>query len=241
MTNETYFDWNRADDKTMYIDAVENAVDSLETTISYFQRDDNLKWKWIVFSLHHALYMFCTINLEGGNFQQVLTNGSGYNDDENSYFKKGNDEWKKSRRIRRENSHGYKIVWEAVNGEPRFDNKAMQRKRKDKLIGFWTALARVQDKEFWMARYIHSKAIILNEAQWESVEWLTENVRNQLTHFVPMGLSIPIISLDKACFDVICIIEQLAFDTRQVLYVDSGIKTRIKNSIKILKDLLADR
>ncbi len=236
MTNETYYTWNRSDTKTMYIDAVENAVDSLETTISYFERNDNLKWKWIVFSLHHALYMFCTVNLEGGNFHQVITNG--YNDDENNYFQKGNERWKKSKRIKRNNSPGYTIQWELIEGEPQFKTSVKQSKRKDKLISIWTALARVQDKEFWMGRYVHSKAIFLTDEQWLSLEWLTENVRNQLTHFIPMGLSIPVDSLKNACVDVINVIEQLAFNTGQVIYMDLGIKDRIKNSIEILKKYL---
>ncbi len=233
MTTETYYDWNRTDAKSMYVDAVENAVDSLETTVSYFERNDNLKWKWIVFSLHHALYMFCAINLEGGNFHQVLANG--YNDDEDNYFQKGNERWKKSKRIPRNNSPGYTIQWEFIDGEPQFKASGKQRKRKEKLIGFWTALARVQDKEMWMARYIHSKAISLSEEQWLNVEWLTENVRNQLTHFIPMGLSISLISLKNACYDVTEIIEQLAFHTGQVLYMDMGIEDRIKVSIEKLK------
>lgn len=238
MSNETYFKWNRSDPKTMYIDAVENAVDSLETTVSYFERNDNLKWKWIVFSLHHALYMFCTINLEGSNYQEVLSNG--YNEDENSFFRRADEKWKKSRIIKRNNSPGYTIQWEFIDGEPQSKTSGRQRKRKEKLIGFWTALARVQDEELWMARYIHSKAVSLSDEQWQSIEWLTENVKNQLTHFIPMGLSISLISLKKACFDVTNIIEQLAFHTGQVLYMDNGVEDRIKVSLNKLKSYLGN-
>ncbi len=238
MSKERYYDWNREDDKTMYIDAVENAVDSLETTQTYFQRTDNLKWKWIVFSLHHCLYMFCTINLERGNYQEVLAS-NGYDEDENSYFQRGNEKWKKSKRLKRNNSPGYTINWETIEGEPQVNSKGKSRKRKEKLIGFWTALARVQDKELWMARFIHSNAITLSEKQWGSIEWLTEHVRNQLTHFVPMGLSIPVNSFKEACLDIVFVIEQLAFNTNQVIYMDEGIEDRIKISIKTLKDSLS--
>ena len=245
MSEDTYFKWNREDDKTMYIDSVENAIDSLETTLMYFDRNDNLKWKWIVFSLHHSLYMFCTINLEGGNYTQVLSNG--YDEDKNVHFTRGDGIVKKSKINKRPNSNGYEIGWEQIEKSweelieewKLKDNSNRIVGRKHKLINFWTALARVQDGEHWMARYVHSKPITLTEDNWTSIEWITDEVRNQLTHFIPMGLSMPVLSLKKACFDIVSVIEQLAFYTGQVMYIDEGNKDRVKKSIEILKNKLS--
>jgi hypothetical protein len=42
----------------LWIDEVENPIDSLETALQFLQREDNLKWKWIAIALHHSLYSF---------------------------------------------------------------------------------------------------------------------------------------------------------------------------------------
>ena len=65
-----YYEHNRESPYYISIDEKENAIDSLETTLSFLGRDDNLKWKWFAIALHHSLYSFCISALEHGNYEQ---------------------------------------------------------------------------------------------------------------------------------------------------------------------------
>jgi hypothetical protein len=226
---------NKAQKEVLYIDTLENAIDSLETIIQFFNREDNLKWKWIVLSLHHALYSFCILNLEGSNYHDVLSYGN--SDDENILFKRDSEKWKRSKIIKRGNQGGYVIEWEKIEGEPPINKK--QKKKKEKLIGFWTALARVQDKELWMGRFTDSKPITISDEEWESIEYLNY-FRNKLTHYIPIIMGADVEEIKNHCKKIINPIKSLALETHQVPYFEmSGIE-RVKKALNKIENLLKD-
>ncbi|HXG06070.1 MAG TPA: hypothetical protein VNI77_01950 [Nitrososphaera sp.] len=218
---ESFFDLNRSlDEGSFYLNEVENAIDSLETAVTFLQRNDNLKWKWVAFALHHSLYSFCIACLVNGNYENVLSGGK--NDDQDHFCLMGNDvKWRKSRRIKRPNSGGYTIEWSYTDEEPRINPaRTAESLRKQNLIGFWTALARVQDQVFWMGRMVHTKPLVLSEDEWQSIEWLTNQVRNGCVHFVPKNLAVSIPSVKKASLDILRAIEFLALESYAILYTN---------------------
>ncbi|MEW5800335.1 MAG: hypothetical protein AB1728_15150 [Bacteroidota bacterium] len=69
---KSFYDLNRENRKTLFVNTKENAIDFLETAVHFFERDDNLKWKWIGISIDQSLYAFCIMSLENGNYDNVL-------------------------------------------------------------------------------------------------------------------------------------------------------------------------
>lgn len=234
---QSSFDLNRnLDERSFYLNEVENAIDSLETAVSFLDRNDNLKWKWIAIGLHHSLYSFCVACLVNGNYENVLS--SGKNDDANHFCQMGNDvKWKKSKRINRPKSGGYTIEWSYTDEEPTFNSaQTPKSQRKENLIGFWTALARVQDQVLWMGRMVHTRALVLSEEEWQSIEWLTSQVRNGCVHFVPKGLAVSIVSVKRASLDILRAIDFLALQSYAVLYTEhEQSRNRIKQALETFR------
>jgi hypothetical protein len=230
-------DLNRNNNQYLHVDVVENAIDSLETAASLLNRDDNLKWKWFVFALHHSLYSFCISCLENGNYDNVLGNRREIDEDIIVTF----DEllYKKSIIKKRPHSPGYTIDWIDTRKPEQVEINNKEQKKRKNLINFWTALARVQDSFYWMGKMICYKALKLSEEEWESIEWITLTVRNNITHFVPCSFSISINSIKKTSMDLLRVIKFLALESNAVLYLDyEKRRKRIINSITIIKNHL---
>ena len=230
---ETYYNWNRDNKDFMFIDSRENAIDSLESALHFLNRVDNLKWKWIIISLYHALYMFCVTNLEGSNYQNVLE--SSKEADEGTYFKRGNENWKKSHKQKISDKGFYKIVWETIEGEPPVIENNKRKIKKEKLISFPIALARVQDSEFWMSQYVFSKHLELSEKQIHSIELLVE-YRNRFSHFIPIGLMTGIKNFINIIPDILDVIEFLALKTgTSLILYEEGAEERIKKTLEQIR------
>jgi len=227
-------DFNQEDTFSVYVDETENAIDSLETVIDFLKREDNLKWKWVVSALHHSLYCFCISALEKGNYEIVLNRG--HKEDDRIYVRKGNDIKPKRSKIipffiGKYNTHAYRIEWIEAEEIP---EKKLKPISGNKLIGFWTALARVQDEYFWMGRLHGQKALTISDEELEKICWLIEKVRNDLTHFVPKGYSIDILSIIDACQVVLQKIEFLALESYSINYLNYEQATkRVKDALKI--------
>lgn len=236
--NKGYFEWNRENISALYIDEKENAIDSLETALQFLDRNDNLKWKWVAFALHHSLYSFCISALEGGNYENVLVRGL-----ENEWVVSyPNDNVIKKSIIVPFYIKGYKtsafrIGWEKIDEFPkRKKKKTIHEKSKNNLIGFWTALARIQDQFFWMGRLVCTKAVTISDVELEKIVWLSEAVRNDLAHFIPQGYSIEIKSIIAAALTILDKIDYLVFHSYSIVFVDYG-KTmeRLRNVIPNLR------
>ncbi|HOV99701.1 MAG TPA: hypothetical protein PK595_09065 [Bacteroidota bacterium] len=232
-----FFELNQnLDEQSFYLTEVENAIDSLETAVAFLFRDDNLKWKWIGIALHHSLYSFCIACLVNGNYENVLSVGR--DDDNNLFCLQGNDtKWMKSKRKKRPKSGGYTIEWSYTDEDPTAtSNPKPLKERKENLIGFWTALARVQDQTYWMGRGVRTKALTLNEDEWQSIEWLTSQVRNGCVHFVPKALAVSIPSVKKASLATLRAIEFLALHSYAIVYMEhEESHKRIEDAIKVFR------
>jgi len=237
-----YYEYNRESPNAIYIDEKENAIDSLETASSFLSREDNLKWKWFVLAIHHSLYSFCISSLVHGNYEQVLSKG--YNDDKDVYVQFGNEKPRKSRivpfYIKKYKTPAYRIEWDEVESFPKPTNKIKTKKRKkEKLISFWTTLARIQDNYSWMKGFAHTKAVKISDEELKLICWLAEEVRNDLTHFIPKGYSIGILSIIEAAKVVLKIIDFLVFESYAILFLDyERSQKRIKEALEKIKSKL---
>lgn len=231
--SNSYFYYNKEDPGSVFIDVRENAIDSLETALTFFNRNDNLKWKWIVFALHHSLYSFCISALDRGNYETVLFKG--YDEDNKIVAWKGNEEEVKKSEIvpfyiKNIKTPAYRINWVEVSKSkpPKVKSKT---KNRQKLIGFWTALARVQDDYFWMGRLYGQKALQISDDELEKICWLVEAVRNDITHYIPKGYVIDVPSIIESCKVVVRKIEFLALESYSILYLKHDQDTkRIKET-----------
>jgi hypothetical protein len=237
-----YFERNRENPDAIYLDERENAIDSLETALQFLDRNDNLKWKWFAFAIHHSIYSFCVAALENGNYENVLMRD--WEDDNNLYVQKGQDvQIKKSKisyfHIKNYKTSAYRIQWTDVSSIPLEKKSKKQRSFREKLISFWTALARVQDSYFWMGRLYGQKPLIISDEELTRIVWLSDAVRNDLIPFIPKSYAIGIIDIIEATRVVLYKIDFLVFESFSILFVDyEQSQRRIRDAIdKIIAKL----
>ncbi len=237
----SFYELNKQQSGTLFINALENAIDSLETGLTFFKREDSLRWKWIAISLHHALYSFCVTCLVGGNYDYVIALSR--DEDDNRFCLFGRDtKWKRSKRQFRPDSPGYTIIWTETDEDPtKASNKQPPKQTSQQLISFWTALASVQDSYFWMGRYDHTEALLLTEEEWRAIEWLTLEARNRIVHFIPVSRSYPVDRFKEVSIHVTRAIEFLALESKAITYIHRREdKQRISESITQIRSLLAN-
>lgn len=240
MKADLLYKQNSSQSEYFTMDEIENAIDSLETALFIITRNDTLKWKWISSCLLHSLYSFCIANLTGTNYETVLTSVD--NPDDNNFIKRGEDNWKKSKTIKRESGLGYTIIWEEIDQDTKniLEQKSVIKKNignssKNVLIDFWSALARVQDGYGQMNMYIFSKPLVLTEIQWVSIEFIFRAV-NEFIKFVPMLSSNSVIEFKKHCSNLLIVIKFLSLETGNILFFEKGAKKRIIYTLDKLKE-----
>ncbi len=229
------YELNREDTHWLHLDVNENAIDSLETAAQFLVRDDNLKWKWFAFAIHHTLYSFCISALENGDYYNVIDRGQ-----ENLWLEMCNSTIiMKSNQVHfyidKYKTSAYRIKWERVYSKPAKRNNAKQ--KKEKLISFWSALARVQDNYYWMRRLSGQKELILTDSDLRNIFWIAELVRNELTHFIPTHYSISKHELLKAVKSYLESIEFLIFESFSISFMNSKkSRQRVKTALDIINE-----
>ena len=224
------------------VTAQSNAIDSLETSLSFTDRSDAMRWKWGGFALHHALYSFSVAALVSGNWKMVSSGGG---DDNHAYVQGASGPWYESYKV----SVGsgkvpFRLAWKALPAEPPPSRSSRKRASKDvswsdaKLINFWTALARVQDGHFWMNRAISTKPLVLTDDELIDLYWLTENVRNRLMHFVPGGFYIDVASVKETSLVALNAIRFLVIESNAVLFYDGLSKGNVERTLDQLESRL---
>ncbi|MFZ2640929.1 MAG: hypothetical protein WA117_08055 [Verrucomicrobiia bacterium] len=228
------------DAEYLNVNALSNAVDSLETAAQLIQRSDVFKWKWVAFAIHHDLYSFAVVALTRGNFQWVLSCGRSSDDDNGRLWKQGEEvKWWRSKRQPFPKFRGaYRIVWEETNEEPLAsrpsDESSLSLLANGKLIGFWTAFARILDKR-WMGGSVISRPVSVSDNEFRDIAWLTTRVRNDLQHFVPKYSGIEIAGIVAGTSAAIRVIEDLVFGTNAIWFRDKEQKERVRNAVVQLR------
>jgi len=230
--HQSFFELNQESGVSLYVNEIENAIDSLETAVTFLSRTDNMKWKWLAIALDHCFYSFCIAALSR-HPNDVLSRGP---KDDVRTIAMGNDPEKRSRIVRRSHSRAYTIAWVDSSSLPHSGTKLAN--SENHLIGFWTALARVQDSYYWMGR-CSAEALFLTEDELLAIEWMHNEVRSGLTHFRPQVASFAVEKIKAASLHTLRAIRFLAFDSKAVYYSHrEEAKERIIESIKTLFDYL---
>ena len=222
------------------VNPLSNALDSLETAAQLIQRPDAFKWKWVAFAIHHALYSFAINALTGGDFVRVLSHKRSSDDDKDCFWKRGEEvKWWRSRRQPFPKFRGaYRIVWEETNEEPPVsrpsNESSLSLLTNGKLIGFWTAFARILD-ERWMGGSVISRPVSVSDNEFRDIAWLTAKARNDLQHFVPKHWGIEIAGIVAGTSATVRVIEDLVFGTHTVWFHDAEQKERVRNAIVQLR------
>lgn len=229
-------DINEIQSDVLFVDELDNALDYLQTTINFFERTDNFKWKWIAISTFHTLYSLCILNLQGTSPHEVESNGNNEDDNVKIFNDKG---YFQSKIVKNPNLPGYKIEWIPIT-EEEFNLSCKSKSKKTntpKLIGFWVAFARVQDSGLYMRRYMNSKALEVSDSELKSVEFLNY-FRNDLIHFLPKSMGTHIEIIKSNCLNIIRIMKFLISDTMQIIYRDPEQKQNFVDLINLLEDKL---
>lgn len=135
----------------------------------------------------------------------------------------------KSKQIYVSNGPAYRIVWELTTERipegdytPEDPIERLRRQEKLQLIGFWTALARVQDAHLWMGRLTISKALVISDEEIRQLTWLHEQVRNDLMHFKPKSYTVFTDGVRIATLTAVRAIEFLALESHTFVWPLNG-------------------
>lgn len=231
--------------ETFTVGELGNAVDSLETARSSLDRSDPLKWKWVAFAIHHSLYSMCVTCLCMCQSSSALSSRK-RKDDDGNLCQVGNSPWMKSKRVPVGGGPAYRIVWEPTTDRipkddytPEDPIERLIRQEEMPLIGFWTALARVQDSYFWMGRLTISNALVLSDDEIKHLTWLHGQVRNDLMHFKPKTYTVFTDGVRVATLTAINAVEFLALKSHAFVWPSTGNHfERIQRAVKQMRERL---
>ena len=173
--------------KYLTISEETNALDFLAKAALFIKQteQDNIAWKWVIISLHSALYGFAICACKGTN--------------------------------------KYNVTKETKKG--------------DKLVGFWEALELCQNPDV-MRMLIHSKPLVLTQDQKKSLEFLTNELRNNFEHYLPKLWSIELHGLTRIAMDALDVIHFLALETGTYVNLDEAQRNKIELIVSECKAFL---
>lgn len=191
---------------------LENAIDFLEKSTFYFNNKEDRYWfKWLMISLHGALYGFGVCAVKGISTERVLS------------FKKSNKKSKFEQR-KKETVEYFKGSGFVIKDENLLDSTV--RYNLSSLLGIWEILKYCQDESYMMQR-LDSKTLKITERQQEAIIKMID-YRNDFAHFKPTGLSVITEGADWIVKDVVDVIKFLALESNNVNYFDSSNLERVK-------------
>ncbi len=198
---------NQDAENMLRITGVENAIDSLEKACKFSSSEDPFMWKWIALALHDALY---TVALSCIAFEPSFVVEAKNRDVGFFVSPNGNpNDWRISEKsvVEVEGVNKgrcpYRIRWRKLSlKEVQAKGKAAKKKKgrskerlnilewmreneKAKVIGFWSAIARVQDDVYWMKYFCITEALVLSDDKLRELWYLQSIVRNNLIHCRP--------------------------------------------------------
>lgn len=219
------------------LNEIDNAINSLIVAKEFIEKEDIFKWKWVTIALHHSLYSFCISALVNGNYDNVLSFGK--NEDSDGWLTRDDEKWKRLCKKKYDERPYYRMVWFDTDENPPEKKQKEPNNKSEKLIGFWTALARVMDGELWMGRLVCTKPLLLEDDELEKIYWATEFVRNDLVHFIPKIKVLDVEYLKKCLMIMIRSIEFLISESRSINGFTINLHPSISEAISIIKEKLS--
>ena len=208
---------NQTDDIWFRIDEESNAVDSIVQASKFITETNNpMRWKWVIFGIDHALYMFCIIALANTDYSRVLKPIKCSNrecKEESSLDDIRNADWK----CPHCGTHLTKIA-------------------RENLISFDVALSRIQN-ENWMHQFVTSRWKKFTSDELEMVKRLHKYLRNQIQHFVPTSSSIEIDYIKQALNVAVNIIDFLSLQSGNV-HLENSQQEMVREALTIIQPLI---
>lgn len=189
------------------IDELENAIDYLEQAAYYYQNKSyKHRFKWLMISLHGALYSFGVCAVKGTSPKRVIKRQ------------------KKKEKIIKD-AGLYSDLADEIR-EPSISYFA------SKLDDVWTVINKCKDPDY-MNQFVNSRVLEVNEIQKVAIDKLID-YRNEFAHFKPAGRVI-IGDLDKDIVKpVVDVIEYLALESNNVRYLMIS-DERVRKAIAVFK------
>lgn len=181
-------------------DELENAIDYLEKATFHFNNREDAYWfKWLMISLHGALYGFGVCAVKGIRPERVMK------------FKKS-----KFEQMKNETVEYYKGLGFVIKDGKLLDSTV--RYNLSQLLGIWEILKSCQDESYMIQR-LDSKILKITERQQEAISKMID-YRNDFAHFKPKGISLITEGADWIIKEVIDVIRFLALESKNVNYFE---------------------
>jgi hypothetical protein len=105
---------------------------------------------------------------------------------------------------------------------PKVHPATLQQSASDEwLIGFYDALAMIQT-ECFMLSFVHSRVVEISDDEMATLEWLHEQVRNEIEHFVPKHYTAFVPDLVRASEICLRLTRELLFCSGNVIFRDES-------------------
>ncbi len=158
-------------------------INDLEHILFELEREDTSYFR-VARESHQVLLRFMVEALRGT--ANLFVTGKYKTSDKQSVIFGDNSEFYESVKTKID---GCKNAWRFSDGKECLppevkENDSNFVKPGNKLLPFYDLLARIQSPAF-MRRYTFSKAIIINDDEMYTLEWLHESIRNDYEHFIP--------------------------------------------------------
>lgn len=195
---------------------LENAIDYLEkATYHHHNRDDYYWFKWLVISLHGALYGFGVCAIKGSSTNRVLQMKMGK--------KKYQQKKEEILKIHRDDSDF------DFNKSPRLLDDVIDYNLSS-LLDINTVIKKCQDESYMMQRE-NSRTLEINPLQQKAIDELVKH-RNDFAHFKPVFVSIITEGSDWIVKEVIEIIRFLALDSNNITYFKDGTREKVERLLE---------
>jgi hypothetical protein len=103
-------------------------------------------------------------------------------------------------------------------------------KKNGKLFGFWEVLKLAQDPTY-MKMLVHSQNLVLSPQQEDSIDMLSNLLRNKFMHFAPTSLSLEIHGMPQITIDVLEVVQFVALDTHTYIHLNEDEIERVRNAV----------
>jgi hypothetical protein len=195
---------------------VENAVDYLEKAAYHFRNREDCYWfKWLMISLHGALYGFGVCAIKGTSTDRVL-----------ELKLKASKFEQKKKDISEFYIKEYGVALEELVLE------ATTKYNVSQLLSIWDILKHCQDESYMLQYYETSKILKLSDTQIDAIGKMI-NYRNDFAHFKPKGISIVTQSEEWIIKEVISVIRFLALDSGNVLFYERNLREKTETLLEM--------
>lgn len=194
----------------LHTNELENAIDYLEKAAYYYNnREDPYWFKWLMISLHGALYGFGVCAVKGINSERVL---------EMKLGKAKQEQMKKEFVDYYKNDLGFEITGNILDSSARYHLK--------QLLGIKDILEFCMD-ETYMQQRLDSKVLKITEQQRLAINSMVL-YRNDFAHFKPRSVSVITESEEWIIKEVVDVIKFLALESNNVNYRNRDNKEKVK-------------